>query len=911
MGSGMAKREYAVAACAFAALFVALFSPVLSAQLLLGPGDGAQYWTFFQRGFLLWNERILSGFPAFADPQQLTWYPLRWLAPGFNAFVVAAYVVAATGGYALARVYRARPEAAVAAGIAYACSGFMIAHLGHTTIIHAAAWLPWIIAAIEKCAEGRSHGWRAIGALAIGLALLAGHPQVVIYGLGVGVILMAVNVIVLARQGQERARPVAFTYAAMIAIGGALAAIQLVPTFELAGQTERAAPTFEFFVTYSLPIKQLATFFFPFSWGPWAGAGTPYFGDWNFVELANFAGLSTLVFIAAGFGRIADAKKYVWLAAAIGAFLFSLGSATPVARLAFELPVVQSFRVPGRAAVVLALASSVLLGMALSALAEARGDRRQSSLFGIAPVIAALIAAFVFLPISAAAAAAANLPPFDLTHQTYLVPLLAGVAAVGVVAFVAQQRAFAVAACTLLAAELSWWAVNVEWRWWSPPVPTLSADVAALRDRAHVVDGRIAPIEGVLKGPSALHPNISSVFGIASTAGYGPLLPNRYGAVASISTSGEASLGNLNAAIFQSLGVSHVVYAPSQSREMAFSRGCGGHSPSGYVVLPSPVKATHIRIRSHMGCAPQVPQGTQVLEIRSGGSRAGLAVLRAGVDTAEWAIRRPDVAPIAQHREPTASLELPNSGGMGRIYDADIPLLADGEPIIVNRLDFDLQVDSVSLRVFAIDLVDAATGVVTPVTPTFPPGLDPEQFIADGAVADLVSARFTGFIGRYWLAPQGIDATAEQSLAALRSQRSPDGSPLDLRQSVLIEGEAPNLGATSPGGTVRTLMRSDGLLRVETDTPTAQFLVISQQFHPGWRAFVNGSPVPIYRANHAFQAVVAPAGRNVIELRFEPRSLAHGGGITAIAALSLMALTFGGAAWRRWIRVRKLERHAP
>jgi hypothetical protein len=64
--------------------------------------------------------------------------------------------------------------------------------------------------------------------------------------------------------------------------------------------------------------------------------------------------------------------------------------------------------------------------------------------------------------------------------------------------------------------------------------------------------------------------------------------------------------------------------------------------------------------------------------------------------------------------------------------------------------------------------------------------------------------------------------------------------------------------------------------------------------YPGWRAFVDGEPVPIYRADDAFKAIVVPPGTHHVRFTFQPRimyaglALSLATGIGAIAALVLL-----------------------
>jgi uncharacterized membrane protein YfhO len=65
-------------------------------------------------------------------------------------------------------------------------------------------------------------------------------------------------------------------------------------------------------------------------------------------------------------------------------------------------------------------------------------------------------------------------------------------------------------------------------------------------------------------------------------------------------------------------------------------------------------------------------------------------------------------------------------------------------------------------------------------------------------------------------------------------------------------------------------------------------LVISQPFYPGWRAAVDGEPVPIYRADYLLQAIQIGAGNHRIELTYRLSIL------PAIVSLSALLVCVAG-----------------
>jgi hypothetical protein len=89
---------------------------------------------------------------------------------------------------------------------------------------------------------------------------------------------------------------------------------------------------------------------------------------------------------------------------------------------------------------------------------------------------------------------------------------------------------------------------------------------------------------------------------------------------------------------------------------------------------------------------------------------------------------------------------------------------------------------------------------------------------------------------------------------------------------------------------------------IETDSPGQSIVVIAQTYYPAWKAYIDGQPAKLWRANYAFQALEVSGGRHQIELRYEDRmfllgEFLSGGALLACAGLwSLMGsrkLPFG------------------
>jgi uncharacterized membrane protein YfhO len=64
---------------------------------------------------------------------------------------------------------------------------------------------------------------------------------------------------------------------------------------------------------------------------------------------------------------------------------------------------------------------------------------------------------------------------------------------------------------------------------------------------------------------------------------------------------------------------------------------------------------------------------------------------------------------------------------------------------------------------------------------------------------------------------------------------------------------------------------------------------------PGWRAWVDGDPSKVERANAIFVGTEVPAGRHRVEFRFLPVSALVGLSITGLSMIGL--LLFALKAW--------------
>jgi Bacterial membrane protein YfhO len=113
------------------------------------------------------------------------------------------------------------------------------------------------------------------------------------------------------------------------------------------------------------------------------------------------------------------------------------------------------------------------------------------------------------------------------------------------------------------------------------------------------------------------------------------------------------------------------------------------------------------------------------------------------------------------------------------------------------------------------------------------------------------------------------------------------------REVLLPAGEASPPASEVPGA-VRIVEERSDRVALEADLRVPAFVVLADSFDPGWRATLDGTPVPVLRANLVFRAIRVPAGRHRIEMVYRPRALVVGLAVSAVAVLfALMLLAWG------------------
>lgn len=116
---------------------------------------------------------------------------------------------------------------------------------------------------------------------------------------------------------------------------------------------------------------------------------------------------------------------------------------------------------------------------------------------------------------------------------------------------------------------------------------------------------------------------------------------------------------------------------------------------------------------------------------------------------------------------------------------------------------------------------------------------------------------------------------------------------------VLLDEPRP-LVADGSSARVDPVRDESGTIEVEVDADGDGYLVVGDSIlREGWEATVDGEPVDLVAANHAFAAVPVTDGRHMVELEYRAPGLPQGLAISAGAALLTVGLFVLPLVWRR------------
>ncbi|HEY0722518.1 MAG TPA: hypothetical protein VGD41_00705, partial [Pyrinomonadaceae bacterium] len=605
--------------------------------------------------------------------------------------------------------------------------------------------------------------WAVLIAAFIALQCFVGHPQTFVYS---QLLVIAYAVVIGLAEREQRRRLVLVL--SMIATGLLLAAVQILPTFEMLRNSVRSNVSYEFFTSFSMPGRYLTTYLAPYVMGGGDGrlfrapyVGTPFYG-----EMVAYAGVLSVVLSGISLLFKRDRQTIFWAAVVLVAFVLALGDYAPLSfyRLVYHIPVLNLFRVPARHLMELEFGLVVLAGRGLTALTRVEIGSRERLRIGLICVAVVVITCLIVTVGRPGNFRLGREAPVTILRapELFFPIVIACLSAASIFLYLKLRRQSAVLAIVgMLALDLLLWGQFTGWmlsprrsdEMWAMPKSVAAINNVAPKDPSsyriltapHTFDPATAPVP-----PSVSHstewnlwtqPNLYMAHGIHNAAGYDGFGLGRYSRMAGeMKVWGE--LTNPDNALrgeSRELDILNVRYLVSMRRQAATATGTVseaypvatqkygqwtfGPTDLGLPLLKSegrlvfkipPVSADRLALVTNLSFSENVPDGMTVALMRLNTTDGHVIEfpLRAGNDTSEWAHDRADINARIKHKraEVAASYPVDDANGKynGHTYVTSISF---NQSLSITGGEFVIEpvatAPDLTMQVFRVTLVDS------------------------------------------------------------------------------------------------------------------------------------------------------------------------------------------------------------
>ena len=374
---------------------LAYYPQIFVAKQILSSGD-----------IPLWNPYYLSGLPFLAAAPWLGFfYPpniLFYLTDPLQAFGYISFIQFCLAGafmYLYLKSIDCDRLAALVGAVSFGVGGYLLANLAWLPRVSAVLWMPLIFLCFESLLRHRGWIYAPLGAVAIAMAILTGDLADMVYIMfALGLYCLCRLVLVLRGEGAKTTVKHTVTFLAWVGAGILLSAVQLVPTYEVAGFAERVHVSYEDRIEPGRHPLALGTMIVPDIFGnpvdrPWGRNTFAKNIPGTYGETSLYVGILPLLLATWALIRRRDRYTYFFGGLAFLSILIFLD--TPLFRLFYDLPLFNIGRQLA-AKVMWAFAVPVLVALGFASLMESV-ERRDRALLRKTGMAVATLAGVVIL----------------------------------------------------------------------------------------------------------------------------------------------------------------------------------------------------------------------------------------------------------------------------------------------------------------------------------------------------------------------------------------------------------------------------------------------------------------------------------------------------------------------------------
>jgi hypothetical protein len=405
-------------------------------------------------------------------------------------------------------------------------------------------------------------------------------------------------------------------------------------------------------------------------------------------------------------------------------------------------------------------------------------------------------------------------------------------------------------------------------------------------------------------------PNISILRGLQSISGYDVLRPVRVGEM--IGASGASIHGylqDLNSFKsfdrgFDLLNVKYLIagYGGATGKKVGhtyegvyFARTNFGMEFKPGVKLTTEAggaPANEIALVSMLANSTHLPDGAPILKFRlhTRDHRVIECELQAGRDTSEWAYDRADVRANIKHRRAAVVESQKVENFASHLYLGRLKF----DRAEVERIEWIYAREDALLYLVRASLHDSQTGVSTPLSPFY---LPPERWRKLADLDQIEVYENLQMAPRAWFVQNLIELPREHVIKTIRTGLTPDGERFDPLKTAMVEKEDAQKGVVKnydSGGAsdipqAQVIDYRPNHIEIETHRPEEGFLVLSEIFYHGWKAYIDGKEQAVIRTDYVLRGINVPPGDHKVEFIYRPRSFRNGL-LYALPGLALLIL---------------------
>ena len=844
---------------------------------------------------ILWDSHIATGMPYLAADYGV-FYPIDLLMGILGQDYFVPYRLALIhalhfwlGGlftFIYTRQLGLSRFPALTSSICFILGGFLLGHAYHRNVIQTYIWFPLILYFLDKALHHRNAIWAMVAGLILAVSFLAGHANFFYFIILFLAFYFLLRVYLGIQEKNWRNMTVDASYFMIMGIFClGISAIQLFPVVFTSLNTHHASFPFEWKAQLPFPLFNLIHFLIP-DYTQWAA--------FDIGEQYGYIGVLPLLFAIWSIFQMRDKRVIFFALVAFFAFIASLGELTPLYKILYHfLPGLNQFRIPSRFNALIIFPLAVLAGFGFQFFLD-QNNREQPTrikeslkgflflFLGLGLIIFSYLE-FFYLPSLESTKLSSG--PWGLLRKGFFWFLFLWGASYCLISRRNQNRS------TLLLKIFMVVLISIDLLFLgriegggSPTDPALispQAQTIIKEIKKGASPFRISNREKQLSPLSLSREGISD-YDADNWVGYiGTIVPQEY--------LGIYFLINKNPALLDLINVRYYIGSKLKMNTGPKEFKIGGTGEDKEFFLNYPIKISSLILYTSLANSTSIPRGQTVARIhfqKKDGSIRPISI-RAGIETAEWAIDRPGLRCFHQKAQVAESWEISHEGYQGHAY---IFKTTFSVPIEISKIRFEYLGDQGSLIIKKMLINNLEIDAIYPeiIKERF-------QWIAPNIYNNKFCLPRIFMISRAKVIPE------EKVLLKNLEQ-------LDPRDHVLLNHLPPDyLEPVDSGFSTQEAEinhYSSGKIKITTKARVDKFLILSDTYSPYWKAMIDQRVMPILKADYGLRGLYVPRGNHQVEFSFHFYPFYYGLAISCFSLLMLI-ITFCGLFIRNRIRHEK------